>query len=586
MDRLKSVYLLTLIAMAANPAAGQQTLPRDANAGTFAVVGDIVNCDTYPVPTGTTLTVQQAVLNAGLASESVNVKVIRSAQDYPQWSQSVSATSTDNGERVESGDVLVVQSLSSMTVAIRKNAALRSELGVAVVSLEQDGIVIGDVLQATHTLPPADGQLKVISRFSGQTPIAKPQLYHPVAHGDVISISRSNRVELKGFGSMSPSFSEWKSDGTKVARDPFLPITLPSNDQSLSSGQSMFPPLQLPTSLEQENLHAVQDGQSPDADAAEPIPALSISQAEDVADTGAVDNNMSLDAESRAVAPTAPSEIQIGTVTNSAGTAFNPWNLVFIGGLLLAGTLILAGTLKPEPEDDTASGNIAEGTKTSDARPVGAPPASYRKWTESPAPVRVAIPVPQTAETLPTMEAAIRTVSPVGVAKALVADHEWFSGDWHGPIDSSRLSSHSTTPADDSEPASCGRNNDPVAIESSENTIVSEVASVKTISSDEKRFSDLEDLLQNRLPIDRCETQLSLRMPLFGKPAGPRCLRIDAAHTTIPAPHLNRSPEKHREQTATATNTAPSAASPAPSSAETSGSLDRALQFLQQRTEL
>ena len=62
--------------------------------------------------------------------------------------------------------------------------------------------------------------------------------------------------------------------------------------------------------------------------------------------------------------------------------------------------------------------------------------------------------------------------------------------------------------------------------------------SVKALSADEQSFSDLEDLLQNRLPIDLCETQLPLRVALFGKPAGPRRLRIDAAHTAIPAPHM------------------------------------------------
>ena len=85
------------------------------------------------------------MLNAGLLSESVSVTVIRSAQDRAQWTQLVSATSADNGEPVESGDVLVVQSMSPLTAALRKNAALRTDSGVFVVSLEQDGIVIGDV---------------------------------------------------------------------------------------------------------------------------------------------------------------------------------------------------------------------------------------------------------------------------------------------------------------------------------------------------------------------------------------------------------------------------------------------------------
>ena len=48
----------------------------------------------------------------------------------------------------------------------------------------------------------------------------------------------------------------------------------------------------------------------------------------------------------------------------------------------------------------------------------------------------------------------------------------------------------------------------------------------------------LEDLIQNRLPMELSETQLPLRINLFGKPEGPRRLRIDAAHSTIAPPHM------------------------------------------------
>ena len=433
MERLRSVYLLAFLALAAVPAAGQQPAPPDPNAPTFAVVGDIENCRTYPIPTGSTLTVRQAVLNAGLVSEFVNVMLIRSAQDVPQRTQFVSATSSDNGERVGNGDVLVVQSMSPLTAAVRKNAALRSDLGVAFVSLEQDGIVIGDVLQATQTLPPADGQLKVICRFSEQTPIAKAELYHSVAHGDVISISRSDRAVLTGFGNKSPTVSERKSSGPKVARDPFIPMTLPASNHSFASSPSMFQSLQLPESPEPLMVLPVPDGDSAKADAAVPdhaeeapavrVSALSISQAEDVGDSSAVDSKIRFAAESMDVAPTAPSEIQIGEVANRAATAFNLWNLIFIGGLLLAGTLILAGTVKPESEDDATSSKTAGIQKASDGRHVGAPPASHGKWTESPGPhgkwtespgpLSVAMPVSQTAATLTKIEPAVTHTPPI-----------------------------------------------------------------------------------------------------------------------------------------------------------------------------
>lgn len=65
----------------------------------------------------------------------------------------------------------------------------------------------------------------------------------------------------------------------------------------------------------------------------------------------------------------------------------------------------------------------------------------------------------------------------------------------------------------------------------------------------------LEDLIQNRLPMELSQTQLPLRISLFGKPEGPRRLRIDAAHSTIAPPKMARagSRSKRRETVAAVT---------------------------------
>lgn len=68
----------------------------------------------------------------------------------------------------------------------------------------------------------------------------------------------------------------------------------------------------------------------------------------------------------------------------------------------------------------------------------------------------------------------------------------------------------------------------------------------------------LEDLIQNRLPMELSDAQLPLKISLFGKPEGPRRLRIDAAHTTIAPPHMAKAAgrSKRREpQMAIATET-------------------------------
>ena len=119
------------------------------------------------------------------------------------------------------------------------------------------------------------------------------------------------------------------------------------------------------------------------------------------------------------------------------------------------------------------------------------------------------------------------------------------------------------------------------AIVSAIDDIVASGTVVTNEVEDQSEMSDLEDLLQNRLPIDLCEAKLPLRIALFGTPTGPRRLRIDAAHKTVPPPHVNLTGDKRREQ-----QTAVTASSVPNQAAEvSSGGLDRALHFLQERTE-
>lgn len=568
MERLKSVYLLAIIILAAGPAVCQQPMPTDPRAGSVAVIGDVERCQTYLIPIGSTLTVRQAVLNAGLLSDIVKVTVIRSSQDRAQWTQVISATSADSVERVKNGDVLVVQSMSPLTAGVKSNAALRTDTGVDVVGLEEDGIVIGDVLKATNNLSLADGQLKVICRFQGQSPITKAELYHPIAHGDVISISRGNRTTLNGFGSMLPSVSEWKSSSAAETQDSFIPNAEPSNNSPFSSSEPTSQPFRFPSPTTGPMLLPIQEAATPEAEVAEGeddadisaivVPAFTISQSEDVADAAAADSHVNSASDTSTVAPIAPQEMQIDAVNDSTSTAFNPWNFVFFGGLLLAGTLILAGTLKPEPDDNTEFSHDASRTTN-----LNAVPTPQRKFTESPRKPNLVPPATETAMPSVVIESEIGKAAAAEPAKALVAGHEWFSGDWHGPVDTNNLQQRD---------------------ESSVSYSATSSSSSKDVEAviDDAGFSDLEDLLQNRLPIDLFETQLPLRVVLFGKPAGPRRLRIDAAHSTVPAPHMNSAANTRREQPVAATT---AAAPHTQTVVDSSGCLDRALHFLQERTE-
>jgi len=672
MERLRSACLLAMVAFAAPVAFGQQTPPIQQQAGTVAIIGDVAHCDNYPLPVGPALTIFQAVRKAVPLSDTVQVRVIRAGHDSAQWTQTVSATSLDNGEPVTNGDVLVVQSLPPITVGVQHSAALRTDNGVLVLGLAP-GVVIGDVLQQTNNLPLAEGQLKVISRFQGQKPFDRAELHLSIAHGDVISIAHDNQTALKGFGSMSPTFSEWKSTSVPVARDPFSPNGSTPGRDVAQSAQSKPEPFQFPAFPVDPLIPAVPDGTSSgstgdtndtgDTDAAtanDNVSALRISQSEDIADDQPLKNKIRLASHEATIAPAAPLEIALDAAPNTSA-ALNPWNLMFIGGLLLAGTLILVGTMRSDTTDDRiiGAGTIPQRTileaplKQADATqstpPVTDSNTADSKTTASTAIRETPMANPKVAE---TKLAAPKAEQPnVSKTSSLVSELEWFSTDWHGRAVATSASaadksqSHSpvtfdaetavpkaavpktvapktaiaatamwqaarperlitATPAAAASPADAVAETNPREIATAEAvsdsrikesapqpTAINEQEAInaelslpqadRILTATENSFSDLEDLLQNRLPIDLCETQLPLRVALFGKPLGPRRLRIDAAHTAVPDPHTNLTADRRREVSVVAAACQTSEASNAD---ETAGSLDRALHFLQERT--
>ncbi len=58
----------------------------------------------------------------------------------------------------------------------------------------------------------------------------------------------------------------------------------------------------------------------------------------------------------------------------------------------------------------------------------------------------------------------------------------------------------------------------------------------------------LEELIQNRLPIQLQQAELPLQIALFGEPAGPQRLRVDAAHTKLAAPHMAKVARRSKQK--------------------------------------
>ena len=626
MGRLKIVLLFAAIAATAQTASGQSQAanPKQATGPSsvpaYIVVGDVQNCDYYPLDRSTGTTIREAVQAAGLLNESSSVAVLRGTQEQAVWTQMISPGVSDSGEKVLVGDILVVQSMHPVKTEFRQNAALRTDAGVVIVALADESIAVGDVLQQTGNFGSAAQNVRISFRFQGRTPTVNATMTDRVFHGDVLSISQTSRRTLKGFGKMSPAFSEWSAADAAPS-----PVSAPAATYTQSSNLALplQAPLQMPSEFEQ-NLAQPAEPVEPVTELS-PTDSLSSNSASGLPVQPISQTNSPLTGDMpESIAPEPPVEIPIEDVPSMEQQPSGPgfWNLVFVGVLLVAGILILAGSLKPDEDNAQELAGRVEQSR-------GAiPPLTIFNG-----------PLSSTSEivTSPTVEPVVkeRTVAgrpllphgPIaetstasdlvpGLKTGLVAAHEWFGSEWRNQssarpkvatppaalpvmeaVSSREESEYVAPPAPvcsqvsfvnsatltpslpevvDASVSIC----QPVAVSLKEmRPLQNETANGPHAG---EQIDGLDELLQNRLPVDLYEAQLPLRVSLFGKAAGPRRLRIDAAHARVPAPHMNFSADRKREEPAV--SAAFGRAADKSNMAET-GSLDRALQNLQDRID-
>ncbi len=266
-------------------------------------------------------------------------------------------------------------------------------------------------------------------------------------------------------------------------------------------------------------------------------------------------------------------------------------NILVIGGLLVAGILVLVGSLRVDDEtpvnamqqmmlpiSDSEPSDLSEPVAQS---AVPSKPIALRDKLEISAERMLAAKSIEAASVAPMV--IEKAAAPVA-ASSLVREGEWFSRDWAprsqlakegmaitaekaGPafllekaVDEAIAAKSIDLPIQAMMQDTMAKH-EPVAAIVAPKIAVPEVAmsvppamSGSSIMAMEKveavttelPSDDLDDLIQNRLPIDLKEIQLPLRINLFGRPAGPRRLRIDAAHTTIRAPHMVSSADRRR----------------------------------------
>lgn len=658
MERLKIVLLIAAMVATARTSHGQQAFQSsskgDANSHpqpTFVVIGDVRNHNYFPLSPHAKITIHQAVIQAGMPGDSASVSVVRGRQQRAAFTQMVSVASVDTGELVMEGDILVVQSMQPVQEALRKNAALQTEGGVVPVTLADDYIAVGDVLQGTGGLPSADQQVKVSCRFRGRPLLENATLSDRVEHGDVITVVHRSRATSRGFGNMVPAYSEWQtSEQTQPA-----PAAL-TGAENLVPEVAPATPLEFPVQASEPT--TPDHSRNPFAAPTEPVDSEDLDlnsetkQNESELTVRSVSQAAAIPAEpAEDVAPIAPLEVAvpIDAARQAPAASMGLWNILFIGGLLVAGSMILIGSLRAEDEGPSSESSAVQSTANSEnaARNFAAPLSPSIK------PVTILAPaMPEKKITAPVIASVPgKALLPSENLPSATETQTWFGGDWRSTQARASVSSVASEQASacdsvivaagmdhrgqadapsiylmekmvveslsDSKSAHAVKITENIAVAQNTASVAPTTKPIATVpegaavepempssvpirpavsDSDTKTgskvLSDLEDLLQNRLPIDLCQVELPLRVSLFGRPAGPRRLRIDAAHARVPAPHMNMSSERRRDEAVTVS--AQRSAFEMPSqeeqtgekkSAATSASLDRALHYLQDRTD-
>ncbi|MFO0978621.1 MAG: hypothetical protein U0996_19600 [Planctomycetaceae bacterium] len=611
MERLKLLIALVATACLAQSSFAQSAAPLVSTveqgsgskavqaSGSFSVIGDVEQPNSYSFQQS--LTIFEAVRKARPLSAEVNVTVVRSAQTRSQWTLLLNMNSTDTGERLVAGDVLIVRSLETVAVP-QKNAAVQSPSGTQVVALADDQVVIGDVLTGLG-LSTSSHALSVPARMPGQAPLRTATLSDRVQHGDVVCLGTVGTQQTRDFGSVRHTFSEWKGADAAVPSvpAPALPvIPEPSAGMILPESHAQAEPVSVQNTAPRSDATAVVNSADSGSTAATAA-TLTIPVEADpfdvktapvaLADPFAVeeDENSTLEVKPVSqqvastmnpqspvdVAPVPPVEdlIQPQVPVNAEMSLLN---IVVIGGLLVAGILVLAGSLRVDDEiPASAMQQSLMDSATASIPQIATPVMESPKQTTA---ATISDELEMSAERLlaskvkvpaaPVMIAAAAPVVPVA-APGLVKEGEWFSRDWaprssvekegiaadiaqvslaflvEKTVDEAIQAQIVAEPVKIAEPVKVP----PAIVQQApmmESMAVPIVASPAETLQEKMVSDDLDDLIQNRLPVDLKEVQLPLRINLFGRPAGPRRLRIDAAHTSIRAPHMVSSADRRR----------------------------------------
>lgn len=564
MNLQRALTLCVLLLSSAN--AGAQQQPADvAGAGTFTVVGDVDRPGNFRFDEP--LTVRAAVASASPVSDAVNVTVLRNGHNRAQSTRLLRLSTADSGEQALSGDLYVVESLAQPPRPVPPNAVLRTSVSTTVVSLEDAGVVISDVLQGLAVPVNSQTRISIPCRIHGQRSLESAPLSASVRHGDVIAVNGTAALAEDGTPAIRPMVSEWHgSTGRGVGQQRATPRSPVSGRQEVR-----LPELPAPFPLQP----AINPPEAPLASLS--IPAATASSASSVGVTPFPTPQGSLSATSPTPGPAAP---QLPTLRNSAeqDSRKSSSRVVIVGdpsppnprSSASGDVLVLGDSLRVSPaapvvnsqpkrrQDVRARVPSTEGRNVSGTGskvPVTAAVSTKRedagKREDARRETSAEIPAP---ESLPQAATASSSTIHWAIIAGLFVAGVWILGRSLSVGSAAAIPAATTlqsTPphatAEASLPNSGNTPSSPVPADSQVPwriySVPQAVRPANTPDSHPASADELDLLIANRVPIERTSPQLPQAIELSGRSsshAGQTIRRVDGPHTVLRGRHAEQ----------------------------------------------
>lgn len=535
MDWRKHFLCCCVVAATCHPIAAQ-----DASQATLTVIGDVASPGKFALRTP--ITIRSAVAGASPLAEAVNVTVLRHGQPRSQWTKLIRLSARDSGENAANGDVLVVEALSQLQQPAPRNAAVRTTTGTTVIAIEDSGVVVGDVLQGLGIDSSVNSRVRISARMRGQRSLQQAGTSTIVQHGDVLTVDAPLGFIQASAGAAESAYSEWNSQATNVRYPEVPPIpTLGAAPLIVSPGEAGLVP-QVPdiASWPSQEMHTHSLVARPETDSE--VPETSVTKtpqrgdmeeslSEDTSDVViSLEQQLGVSPVPRELSTLRPAksrETQTASKTRVLPSAVQPTvaasgrsygtDLIVISVLLLGGVWMFIRSYRASAMSVSRTGSAGEAAGGRDGH------------------------VAVTANVLP---AAAQTEGALLQSSERTASGGAVSARGRGNVVSeSYVASASTAPSSGSfYRVDAGR----VPESATEYAKVYGTPRPAALTADTSgrqapQRSRLDNLLRNAVPIDHVTPQLPADLNLYGRAQNPPQYRADSEHTTINAPHFERS---------------------------------------------